>query len=358
LSILYAKPEANPVKLMFEFLSPLHLYTWLALIGSVLVSALVLAVLHQLSRNEHSFSLYETVFISFASLIQGLTGVTPNRPSAQLVTAVYWLFAFVILVAYVTNYAAKRTLERVQSEITDLDSLPVQETYEYGTFFGSVYLSLLKGSNDPVQQAAFSYISNNPERRQPRSVSQALSMVSGGKFALIYNSVMNDYNAKMTCNFHVAGNFGLDSAMLGLPESAEYDDLINRIINHLVATGERDRLFEKYFNPPKSELPNCTDKPFPYALNNWIPQEPNIFNTRHGALTLSNTLGIAVINLAGCLLTLLLALLEKACINLRPRLNQLKGNALKDWRRHRAGTGEAVQTAAKNQTEEMIESYA
>uniref|UniRef100_A0A1I8JER3 PBPe domain-containing protein n=1 Tax=Macrostomum lignano TaxID=282301 RepID=A0A1I8JER3_9PLAT len=330
LSILYSKPEVNPVELLFEFLSPLHLYTWLALLGSGFASGLVLAVLHRISRNEQRLSLYEAIYVALGTMIQGVKTTTPDRPSAKLVTVVFWLFVFLFLIIYVSNYAVKRTLKHIQTEIRGLESLQIQEAYEYGTLYDSVYLGFMKNSIDPLVSAAYQYIADNPERTQPRNISQALSLVNTGKFAFLYSNVLNEYYAKMGCGLKVVGSFGQETMNLGLPSSIEYDDLINKIIDRLISSGERDQLYKKYANPPESDLPDCTNKTLPYAIRDWIPKESENVGTRRSAVNLNHTLGITIINLVGCLLTLLLAALELAFQTYRQRLRRLRDDMLKD----------------------------
>ncbi|PAA74532.1 hypothetical protein BOX15_Mlig034115g2 [Macrostomum lignano] len=330
LSILYSKPEVNPVELLFEFLSPLHLYTWLALLGSGFASGLVLAVLHRISRNEQRLSLYEAIYVALGTMIQGVKTATPDRPSAKLVTVVFWLFVFLFLIIYVSNYAVKRTLKHIQTEIRGLESLQIQEAYEYGTLYDSVYLGFMKKSIDPLVSTTYQYIADNPERTQPRNISQALSLVNTGKFAFLYSNVLNEYYAKMGCGLKVVGSFGQETMNLGLPSSIEYDDLINKIIDRLISSGERDQLYKKYANPPESDLPDCTNKTLPYAIRDWIPKESENVGTRRSAVNLNHTLGITIINLVGCLLTLLLAALELAFQTYRERLRRLRDDMLKD----------------------------
>ncbi|PAA60588.1 hypothetical protein BOX15_Mlig005297g2 [Macrostomum lignano] len=312
LSILYKKRIENPLVFMFQFMRPFHLYTWLAVIGSVVGLSIVLTVLHKLSRNAANFGIYETIFFSFASLIQGITGTPPDRPSGQLVIAIYWLFAFVILVAYVTNYAATRTLNRLQSEITSLSTLYAQSTYDYGTVAGTSYFTLFENTTDNTQQQIYRYMINNQEKSLMPNLTVALELVVNGTYALIYDSALNKYNGQSICNSVNIGAFSLQSASFAMPVSAEYESIIDAQITHLIKNGMRDQLYEKYFNLDPSELPDCRSTTFPDLLHDYIPEEPPFFGTKNGALTLNNTLGIAVINLVGCVMTLFLAIVEFA----------------------------------------------
>ncbi|PAA50603.1 hypothetical protein BOX15_Mlig022707g4 [Macrostomum lignano] len=307
ISILYKKIPPDATKEMFQFMFPLNTSTWFYLLGSMVIVAFVLAILHRISANNQHFDLQYSLFFLFASLVQGIVGHPPNRPSGRIVVSAYWLFVLVLLVAYVGNYAAMRVLARLQSEITTVVSLLDQSTYTYGTLANSSLSAFFKDSTFYDMRQVYASM-RRFEYGLFANVSAAEAAVNTGTFAAIFDTTTNYYLQQTICDSVVTGQFENTATTFGVPRHSDLRHWIDLELQKLLSSGRPQELYKKYFIIPERLKPNCANHP----LVGIIPTEPDSLKPPTGALTLQNTLGLLVINVIGCFLTLISATLERS----------------------------------------------
>ncbi|KAM3180794.1 hypothetical protein ACTXT7_015619 [Hymenolepis weldensis] len=103
---------------LWLFFKALSAGSWVMIVFCSIVVALVLATLNYFSPNQVDYGFFESIFVTFGCLFQGLTVSPPNQWSSRFMLCVWWLFVLFFIVICITNYAAMIMHTAIQNEAT------------------------------------------------------------------------------------------------------------------------------------------------------------------------------------------------------------------------------------------------
>ncbi|PAA91882.1 hypothetical protein BOX15_Mlig025413g2 [Macrostomum lignano] len=322
-SLLLRKRSTDPLMLVFQFILPLHYSIWLSILGVLILVALVLFVMNKIAPNSDSnYNFYNSVFFTFAEVVQGTAGTTPSQISSRIVVSFFWFFTMFLFLSYVANYAVFRTLDGVRQQVTSMETLIQNREYECGSLNNTVTDSLLQSSAYLHMQQVYLLMSETFSNGSVSDISAALSLVNDRtrNFVLISDSLQNKYYSEIGCDLVSTGDFyDLKNAMI-LPKDTEYKHLIDVQLANM--TQEIASLQTKFFTVHQSAKNSCYDGSFDSVVRYYIPKDA--WPIEPGALTLTDTLGIAVINLVGCCVAVALAGMERLIGHIQRRRSGIR----------------------------------
>lgn len=99
---------------------------------------------HVMAKIPNKFSLLNSFWFAFSSLMQQANYSSPNSMSGRLVSAVWWFFTFILISSYTANFAALLTIERMTTPINSVEELAAQRSIQFGTLLGSSTMAFFK----------------------------------------------------------------------------------------------------------------------------------------------------------------------------------------------------------------------
>uniref|UniRef100_A0A1I8H5L6 Glutamate receptor n=1 Tax=Macrostomum lignano TaxID=282301 RepID=A0A1I8H5L6_9PLAT len=322
-SLLLRKRSTDPLMQVFQFILPLHYSIWLSILGVLILVALVLFVMNKIAPNSDSnYNFYNSVFFTFAEVVQGTAGTTPSQISSRIVVSFFWFFTMFLFLSYVANYAVFRTLDGVRQHVTSMETLIQNREYECGSLNNTVTDSLLQSSAYLHMQQVYLLMSETFTNGSVSDIGAALSLVNDRtkNFVLISDSLQNKYYSEIGCDLVSTGDFyDLKNAMI-LPKDTEYKHLFDAQLANM--TQEIASLQTKFFTVHQSAKNSCYDGSFDSVVRYYIPKDA--WPIEPGALTLADTLGIAVINLVGCCVAVALAGMERLIGHIQRRRSGIR----------------------------------
>uniref|UniRef100_T1IX33 Glutamate receptor n=1 Tax=Strigamia maritima TaxID=126957 RepID=T1IX33_STRMM len=323
ISIMIKKPVKQKPGLL-SFMKPLSIEIWLyvllALFGvSVILYFVTRFSLHGFKRSEinansedNDLSLYNSLWFSFAALMQQGCDVLPRCVSGRIVVSFWWFFTLIIISSYTANLAAVLTVERMVTTINSAEDLAKQTEIKYGLLKGGSTEDFFKNSKNPIYQRMWMFMNERPHVFM-KEIDEGVKLVqnSSGKYAFLLESIINNYkNERKPCSTMKVGE-NLDTKGYGLatPNADKYIPLrLNLAVLELIESGKLDSLEKKWWYD-RSECSNQDEK-----------------ESRHNELTLVNLAGIFYFLIGGLLLSIGIALTEFYFKLLRNKRNVLDVN--------------------------------
>ncbi|TKS76999.1 putative glutamate receptor [Collichthys lucidus] len=160
----------------FSLLSPFSTDMWVGILIAFLLTGLCIFLVGRISptewsepdTEEHSFTLLHSFwYITGALTLQG-AGPHPKALSGRLVSAIWWLFAVLLLACYFSNFSSTLHSNNKHVSIKSFEDLANQDLIDYGTH-----------SNNPVYRRIY--------EQMERKKSYASSMEEGVRLALERN---------------------------------------------------------------------------------------------------------------------------------------------------------------------------
>lgn len=99
---------------------------------------------HVMAKMSNKFSLLNSFWFAFSSLMQQANYASPNSMSGRIVSAVWWFFTFILISSYTANFAALLTIERMTTPINSVEELAAQRSIQFGTLLGSSTMEFFK----------------------------------------------------------------------------------------------------------------------------------------------------------------------------------------------------------------------
>merc|ERR1712226_549991 len=150
ISIILRKP-VRP-RSLFKFMEVLKVEVWMAILGALVVTALMLWFLDRFSpysaQNNKAahpypsrvFTLKESFWFALTSFTPQGGGEAPKSLSGRVLVAAYWLFVVLMLATFTANLAAFLTVERMQTTVAGLDELAQQSKINYTVVANTPYM--------------------------------------------------------------------------------------------------------------------------------------------------------------------------------------------------------------------------
>ena len=126
---IYKTPLESIFNQMFEFIDAFEWHIWALVISSCIIYAVALTLVNMISPNQANFGFLYSILFSMGSMVQGVTTALPDKISGRILVMFWWIFNIAVLLAYVANYAAVRTNDRLQTKISQVGDLILQNKY-------------------------------------------------------------------------------------------------------------------------------------------------------------------------------------------------------------------------------------
>lgn len=247
-NFLMKKPEA--FSSIFQFLSPLSTFVWLAILSGLVLVSLLLFLMDRASPNfpDHRagdsssarFGFSESIWFMYGALVGGGTeGWTPRTASCRLLTSAWWFFGLIIISSYTANLAAFLTVTRIETPIKSISDLATQTTIKYGTVRNTYAMSMFRNSQLDILQKMWLAMSGFQPDWMVNNTKQGIEKAMKGDYAFIWDAPINKYIAMHDCSVIATGEpFDEKGYGIGVPMGASYRDDLTMVILSLGEKGE------------------------------------------------------------------------------------------------------------------------
>uniref|UniRef100_UPI0037E9630B probable glutamate receptor isoform X2 n=1 Tax=Semicossyphus pulcher TaxID=241346 RepID=UPI0037E9630B len=189
----------------FSLLAPFSTDMWVGVLIAFLLTGVCIFLVGRISPSEwaepdteqHSFTLLHSFwYITGALTLQG-AGPHPKALSGRLVSAIWWLFAVLLLASYFGNFNSMLHSNHGHVSIKSFEELANQDVIEYGTVEGGSTMSFFKNSNNPVYRRIY----QNMERKKSSvpHMEEGVRRAQEGNFAFIGEAVSLDLAVARYC---------------------------------------------------------------------------------------------------------------------------------------------------------------
>ncbi|KAM9855764.1 putative glutamate receptor [Aulostomus maculatus] len=189
----------------FSLLSPFSTDTWVGVLIAFMLTGLCIFLVGRISptewaepdTEEHSFTLLHSYwYITGALTLQG-AGPHPKAPSGRLVSAIWWLFAVLLLACYFANFNSMLHSNSKHVSIKSFEDLANQDVIDYGTVDAGSTMLFFKNSNNPVYRR----IHQHMERKKSyvSNMEEGVRRAQEGNFAFIGEAVSLDLAVARYC---------------------------------------------------------------------------------------------------------------------------------------------------------------
>lgn len=189
----------------FSLLSPFSTDMWVGVLIAFLLTGLCIFLVGRISptewaepdTEEQSFTLLHSFwYITGALTLQG-AGPHPKALSGRLVSAIWWLFAVLLLACYFGNFNSMSHSNDKHVSIKRFEDLANQDVIDYGTVEAGSTMFFFKNSNNPVHRRIY----QNMERKKSyvTSMEEGIRRTQEGNFAFIGEAVSLDLAVARYC---------------------------------------------------------------------------------------------------------------------------------------------------------------
>ncbi|XP_076597825.1 putative glutamate receptor [Chaetodon auriga] len=189
----------------FSLLSPFSTDMWVGILIAFLLTGVCIFLVGRISptewaepdTEEHSFTLLHSFwYITGALTLQG-AGPHPKALSGRLVSAIWWLFAVLLLACYFGNLTSSLHSNSKHVSIKGFEDLANQDMIDYGTLKAGSTMHFFKNSNNPVYRRIYQHM----ERKKSfvSSMEEGVRRAQEGNFAFIGEAVSLDLAVARYC---------------------------------------------------------------------------------------------------------------------------------------------------------------
>ncbi|XP_049920627.1 probable glutamate receptor isoform X1 [Epinephelus moara] len=190
----------------FSLLSPFSTDMWVGVLIAFLLTGLCIFLVGRISptewagpdTEEHSFTLLHSFwYITGALTLQG-AGPHPKALSGRLVSAIWWLFAVLLLASYFGNFNSMLHSNNKHISIESFEDLANQDVIDYGTVESGSTMLFFKHSTNPLYQRIYQHM----ERKKSfvSSTQEGVRRAQEGNFAFIGEAVSLDLAVARYCD--------------------------------------------------------------------------------------------------------------------------------------------------------------
>ncbi|XP_038863454.1 probable glutamate receptor [Salvelinus namaycush] len=190
--------------LSFSF--PFSTEMWVGILLAFLVTGLCIYLVARISpcewadpeTDELSFTLLHSFwYITGALTLQG-AGPHPKGLSGRVISAVWWVFAVVLLACYFSNFNAMLRSDSKHVSVNNFEELAKQDVIDYGTVEGGSTFNFFKNSNNPTYRRIYQHM----ERKKScvASVEEGNRRTQEGNYAFIGEAASLDLAVARYCN--------------------------------------------------------------------------------------------------------------------------------------------------------------
>ncbi|KAA0192011.1 Glutamate receptor ionotropic kainate 3, partial [Fasciolopsis buskii] len=207
LSVIIRKSNTDPG---LQFTAPLSREVWLSVLIAYLVVSLTLFFLGRVTPNEwyvrhpcsprveNQFTLLNSFWFTVGSLMQQGCDISLRATSTRIIGTIWWFFILIMVSSYTANLAAFLTIDRMETDIENVEDLTRQTKIKYGTLYGGSTYSFFKHSDIPTYQRMWEFMNANKSlfvNKTEDGIVRALD----GNYAFILESTLNEYYSQRNC---------------------------------------------------------------------------------------------------------------------------------------------------------------
>lgn len=189
----------------FSLLSPFSTDTWIGVLIAFLLTGLCIFLVGRISptewsepeTEEHKFTLLHSFwYITGALTLQG-AGPHPKSLSGRVVSAIWWLFAVMLLACYFGNFNSLLHSNSKHISIKSFEDLSNQDVIDYGTIESGSTMLFFKNSDNPVYRRIYQHMER--KKSYVSSMDEGIRRAQEGNFAFIGEAVSLDLAVARYC---------------------------------------------------------------------------------------------------------------------------------------------------------------
>ncbi|XP_040918542.1 glutamate receptor U1-like [Toxotes jaculatrix] len=238
----------------FSLLSPFSTDTWVGILIAFLLTGLCIFLVGRISptewaepdTEEHSFTLLHSFwYITGALTLQG-AGPHPKALSGRLVSAIWWLFAVMLLACYFSNFNSMVHSENKHVSIKSFEDLANQDVIDYGTVEAGSTMLFFKNSNNPLYRRIYQHM----ERKKTfvPNMEEGVRRAQEGNFAFIGEAVSLDLTVARFCKMTRSQEvIAMRAYSIAAPPGSSLVKSLNIAILQLSESGELTYLRDKWW---------------------------------------------------------------------------------------------------------------
>ncbi|KAM3617019.1 uncharacterized protein V6R79_001185 [Siganus canaliculatus] len=244
----------------FSLLSPFSTDMWVGVLIAFLLTGFCIFLVGRISPcewadpdvEEHSFTLQHSFwYITGALTLQG-AGPHPKALSGRLISAIWWLFAVLLLACYFANFNTILHNNRKQVSINSFEDLANQDVIDYGTVEGGSTMQFFKNSNNPVYRRIYQHMER--KKSYASSLEEGVRRAQEGHYAFIGEAVSLDLAVARYCKIMRSQDvIGMRAYAIAAPQGATLVKNLTMAILQLSESGELTYLRDKWW------ASNCMD---------------------------------------------------------------------------------------------------
>ncbi|MEQ2230631.1 hypothetical protein ILYODFUR_031428, partial [Ilyodon furcidens] len=173
-------------------------------------------------------------------------GPHPKALSGRVVSAIWWIFAVLLLACYFANFNSVLNSKSKHISITSFEELANQDVIDYGTVENGSTMLFFKNSNNPVYRR----IHQHMERKKSyvSTMQEGVRLTQEGNFAFIGEAVSLDLAVARYCKLTRAKELiSMRSYSIAAPLGSPLVKNLTIAILQLSESGELTHLREKWW---------------------------------------------------------------------------------------------------------------
>ncbi|XP_045912797.1 probable glutamate receptor [Micropterus dolomieu] len=238
----------------FSLLSPFSTDMWIGVLIAFLLTGLCIFLVGRISptewaepdTEEHSFTLLHSFwYITGALTLQG-AGPHPKAVSGRLVSAIWWLFAVLLLACYFGNFNSMLRSNDKHVTIKSFEDLANQDVMDYGTFESGSTMLFFKNSNNPVYRRMYQHMER--KKSYVSTMEEGVRRTQEGNFAFIGEAVSLDLAVARYCKLTRSQEvIGMRAYSIAAPVGSPLVKNLTMAILQLSESGELTYLRDKWW---------------------------------------------------------------------------------------------------------------
>ncbi|XP_054465871.1 glutamate receptor U1 [Anoplopoma fimbria] len=238
----------------FSLLAPFSTDMWVGILIAFLLTGLCIFLVGRISPTEwaesdgeeHSFTLLHSFwYITGALTLQG-AGPHPKAPSGRVVSAIWWLFAVLLLACYFGNFNSMLHSNNKQVSIRTFEDLAKQDVMDYGTVEAGSTMSFFKNSKNPVYRRIYEHMER--KKSYVSSMDEGVRLALEGNFAFIGEAVSLDLAVARNCKLSRAEEaIAMRAYSIAAPLGSPLVKNLTLAILRLSESGELTYLWQKWW---------------------------------------------------------------------------------------------------------------
>ncbi|XP_049610023.1 probable glutamate receptor [Syngnathus scovelli] len=189
----------------FSLLAPFSIETWVGILIAFMLTGLCIFLVGRISPTEwaepdtdqHQFTLLHSYWYIIGALTLQGAGPHPKAVSGKLVSAIWWLFAILLLACYLANFNSALQLDKEHNSIKTFEDLANQDKIDFGTVENGSTMRFFKDSKIAVYRRIYQQMER--KKSYVPNMEEGVRRAREGNYALIGETVSLDLDVARHC---------------------------------------------------------------------------------------------------------------------------------------------------------------